>query len=103
MKKVTPHFLKSLIRQAAVHFDELIGKMGVAPKFPKESLLLFLLELADRNLNARAREVALTALDKLIRGGIRDHSGGGSHRHAVDPARRMPHFLSFCQRPPLTL
>ena len=91
-KKVTPQLLKSLVKQATVHFDEFNGGMGVAPKFPQESLLLFLLEQAERNLNARAREVALTTLDNIIRGGIRDHIGGGFHRYAVDPAWRVPHF-----------
>ncbi len=91
-QKVTPQLLKSLVKQATVHFDESNGGMGVAPKFPQESLLLFLLEQAERNLNDRAREVALKTLDAVIRGGIRDHIGGGFHRYAVDPAWRVPHF-----------
>ena len=54
--------------------------------------MLFLLEQAERNLNPRAREVALKTLDGIVHGGIRDHIGGGFHRYAVDPEWRVPHF-----------
>ncbi|MGI9410383.1 MAG: DUF255 domain-containing protein, partial [Hyphomicrobiaceae bacterium] len=91
-RTVTPQLLKSLVKQATQHFDDFNGGIGVAPKFPQESLLLFLLEQAERNLNPRAREVALTTLDNIITGGIRDHVGGGFHRYAVDPRWRVPHF-----------
>ncbi len=91
-RTITPALLKSLVKQATQNFDVFHGGIGVAPKFPQESLLLFLLEQAERNLNDRAREVALTTLDNMLRGGIRDHVGGGFHRYAVDPAWRVPHF-----------
>ena len=91
-RTVTPQLLKSLVKQATQHFDDFNGGIGVAPKFPQESLLLFLLEQAERNLNARAREVALTTLDHIIAGGIHDQVGGGFHRYAVDPRWRVPHF-----------
>ena len=91
-RAITPALLKNLVKQATANFDEFNGGIGVAPKFPQESLLLFLLEQAERNLNTRAREVALTTLDNMLLGGIRDHVGGGFHRYAVDPQWRVPHF-----------
>ncbi|MGI9423253.1 MAG: DUF255 domain-containing protein [Hyphomicrobiaceae bacterium] len=91
-RSITPQLLRSLVDQATQGFDDFNGGIGVAPKFPQESLLLFLLEQAERNLIPRAREVALTTLDNILSGGIRDHIAGGFHRYAVDPAWRVPHF-----------
>ena len=91
-RAITPALLKNLVKQATANFDEFNGGIGVAPKFPQESLLLFLLEQAERSLDKRAREVALSTLDNMLLGGIRDHIGGGFHRYAVDPQWRVPHF-----------
>ncbi|MGI9520467.1 MAG: DUF255 domain-containing protein [Hyphomicrobiaceae bacterium] len=91
-RSLTPQVLKRLVDEATHGFDEFSGGIGVAPKFPQESQLLFLLEQAERNLNSRARTVALFTIDNVIKGGIRDHIGGGFHRYAVDPHWRVPHF-----------
>lgn len=91
-RTMTPALLQRLVTQATTDFDEFNGGIGVAPKFPQESLILFLLEQAERNVNERARTVALTTLDNMLLGGIRDHIGGGFHRYAIDPAWRIPHF-----------
>jgi len=38
------------------------------------------------------RDMALTTLDKIARGGVFDQLGGGFHRYSTDPAWRVPHF-----------
>ncbi len=38
------------------------------------------------------REMALTSLDKIARGGVYDQLGGGFHRYSTDQAWRVPHF-----------
>jgi uncharacterized protein YyaL (SSP411 family) len=73
-------------------FDARRGGFGGAPKFPRPSELLFLLEggtlLGDRH----ARQMALDTLRAMAMGGMRDHVGGGFHRYSVDAEWRVPHF-----------
>ncbi|MEM7049001.1 MAG: DUF255 domain-containing protein [Acidobacteriota bacterium] len=71
-------------------FDPQWGGFGDAPKFPSPSNLLFLL---DRLAHSPAAEPLLaTTLDRMARGGIYDHLGGGFHRYATDRQWKVPHF-----------
>jgi uncharacterized protein YyaL (SSP411 family) len=70
------------------------------PKFPEPSNLLFLLARIRSWQGTgeppqpvvRARNMLLTTLDHMARGGIRDHLGGGFHRYSTDRYWRVPHF-----------
>ena len=88
------------------------------PKFPEPSNLVFLLERhaalkeRPRPLKTPARsplmldpgpasapvirrdplEMALLSLDRMARGGLRDHVGGGFHRYCVSRFWIVPHF-----------
>jgi uncharacterized protein YyaL (SSP411 family) len=67
------------------------------PKFPEPSNLFFLLARArddsvEESARQQAREMLVTTLDRMARGGIRDHLGGGFHRYSVDRFWRIPHF-----------
>ena len=73
-------------------FDRHHGGFGGAPKFPRPSDLLFLLQEFRRTGSAAARGMVLETLRAMARGGIRDHVGGGFHRYAVDAGWRVPHF-----------
>ncbi len=73
-------------------FDRRHGGFGGAPKFPRPSDLLFLLQEFRRTGSAAARGMVLGTLQAMARGGIRDHVGGGFHRYAVDAGWRVPHF-----------
>jgi uncharacterized protein YyaL (SSP411 family) len=73
-------------------FDPVHGGFGGAPKFPRPSVLSFLLRYYERSGNQEALEMALATLQAMARGGLRDHLGGGFHRYAVDEAWRVPHF-----------
>ncbi|MBY0230210.1 MAG: thioredoxin domain-containing protein, partial [Gemmataceae bacterium] len=61
------------------------------PKFPMPSNLLFLLGEARRG-DKEAGKMASLTLDRLARGGIRDHLGGGFHRYSVERSWTVPHF-----------
>ncbi len=73
-------------------FDTQHGGFGGAPKFPRSTAHNFLLRYHARTKNAEALEIVLTTLNKMARGGIRDHLGGGFHRYAVDERWLVPHF-----------
>jgi uncharacterized protein YyaL (SSP411 family) len=84
--------LARTVRQFGEMFDGRHGGFGGAPKFPRPSELLFLLREYARTGDGAARDMALSTLQAMGLGGIRDHVGGGFHRYSVDAAWRVPHF-----------
>ena len=72
--------------------DPFNGGFGTAPKFPRENVLLFLLDQAERTGDASLLEAVTLTLDGIIKGGIHDHVGGGFHRYGTDPEWNIPHF-----------
>jgi uncharacterized protein YyaL (SSP411 family) len=73
-------------------FDARRGGFGGAPKFPRPSELLFLMQAHAATGDPRARRMALDTLRAMALGGLRDHIGGGFHRYSVDADWRVPHF-----------
>ncbi|MBP8273059.1 MAG: thioredoxin domain-containing protein [Acidobacteria bacterium] len=73
-------------------FDRRHGGFGGAPKFPRPSELLFLLDAHALTGDAQAKHVVQESLRAMAMGGMRDHVGGGFHRYSVDAAWRVPHF-----------
>ena len=80
------------VAQFAASFDARRGGFGGAPKFPRPSEALFLLEAAALTGDPRPRQMALETLRAMAVGGMRDHIGGGFHRYSVDAEWRVPHF-----------
>jgi uncharacterized protein YyaL (SSP411 family) len=73
-------------------YDPRHGGFGGAPKFPRPSELLFLLQGHAFTGDAGARRMAVDTLRAMSLGGMRDHVGGGFHRYSVDAEWRVPHF-----------
>ena len=73
-------------------FDSFQGGFGPAPKFPRESTLFFLLDLAQRDGDQEALHAVDFSLIRMSSGGIHDQVGGGFHRYAVDEEWLIPHF-----------
>ena len=91
--------LGAAVQQFWRAFDQRRGGFGDAPKFPRPSELLFLLREHWRTAGplpegagSEARDMVLTTLTAMARGGMRDHLGGGFHRYSVDGDWRVPHF-----------
>ena len=90
--------LSSALERASGYFqrtyDEQWGGFGSAPKFPRPSVLYFLLRhaLSPESANSELMLVVLRTLDRMAAGGIRDHLGGGFHRYSVDRFWHVPHF-----------
>ncbi|HTK74226.1 MAG TPA: thioredoxin domain-containing protein, partial [Gemmataceae bacterium] len=72
--------------------DPVHGGFGHAPKFPHALDLRVLLRAWKRFGDEDALAVARLTLDKMARGGIYDHLGGGFHRYSVDERWLVPHF-----------
>ncbi len=90
-QNLTPEAIKKAAAGVIAQVDYFSGGLGVAPKFPQEAALLFLLDQAERG-DSEALEVVKGALDGMLKGGIHDHVGGGFHRYAVDANWLVPHF-----------
>ncbi len=66
-------------------YDAANGGWGGAPKFPAASVIELLLARGER-------EMSLSTLRAMARGGIYDQVGGGFARYAVDATWTVPHF-----------
>src|SRR5271166_3969021 len=73
-------------------FDRTRGGFGDAPKFPRPSVLNFLLRYYQDNGNQEALEMTLQTLASMAAGGMNDQLGGGFHRYSVDERWFVPHF-----------
>jgi uncharacterized protein YyaL (SSP411 family) len=81
-----------MVASALEKFDHHHGGFGSQPKFAHPSAIDLLLDVATRTGNEAAREAATLTLQKMARGGVYDHLGGGFHRYSVDEAWVVPHF-----------
>ncbi len=76
-------------------FDRVWGGFGRAPKFPRPSVLLFLMRYAaivPLIESKKIQEMVKLTLQKMAMGGLQDHLGGGFHRYSVDQIWQVPHF-----------
>jgi uncharacterized protein YyaL (SSP411 family) len=73
-------------------FDREHGGFGGAPKFPRPSVLSFLIRYHHRTNEPEALDMVTATLEAMARGGINDHLGGGFHRYSVDERWFVPHF-----------
>jgi len=79
---------KALLRS----FDAQNGGFGQAPKFPHPMDLRVLLRHHARTGDAQSLHAATFTLEKMARGGIYDHLGGGFARYSTDERWLVPHF-----------
>jgi len=84
--------VEKMVSSALEKFDRHHGGFGSQPKFAHPSAIDLLLDVASRTGNEAAREAATVTLEKMARGGVYDHLGGGFHRYSVDQAWVVPHF-----------
>jgi len=74
------------------NFDEEHGGFGGAPKFPTPNNLLMLLKHYQKVPSPELWTAISYTLERMARGGIYDHVGGGFHRYSVDEKWLVPHF-----------
>ncbi|MBG7607776.1 MAG: thioredoxin domain-containing protein [Verrucomicrobia bacterium] len=78
-------------------YDHHQGGFGDAPKFPRPTVMLALMQLHERfkedsEESKMAWDMAEGTLRNITKGGIHDHLGGGFHRYSVDEFWHVPHY-----------
>ena len=101
--RVSPSALTAIQDSALKIFDPQHGGFGQAPKFPHPSALDFLIERYAKSGDGlqgtsgnQLREVIVTTLERMARGGVYDQLAGGFHRYSVDERWVVPHFEKMC-------
>lgn len=92
LETVTPDQIEAATDAIIEEIDPFYGGLGVAPKFPREMVFLYLLDQADRKADPELLATVQETLDAMLRGGIHDHVWGGFHRYATETDWSLPHF-----------
>ncbi len=91
-EELTPAVLDVAFKRLAPHIDAEWGGFGSNIKFPQPMVHEFILRFGDRSGEPTAQVMVDLTLDRMMRGGIYDHLGGGFHRYSTDRAWLVPHF-----------
>ena len=84
--------LEDIFNHWKPNIDFINGGNKGAPKFPLPVGIQFLLDYHCLSNNEEALKAFTTTLDKMARGGIYDHIGGGFARYSTDAIWKVPHF-----------
>ncbi|MFB3815818.1 MAG: thioredoxin domain-containing protein [Terriglobales bacterium] len=87
-----PAIVERILASAQSQFDHEHGGFSTAPKFPHPAVIDLLLDHYVRTGDRDARNMAVTTLDQMARGGLYDQLGGGFHRYSTDERWIVPHF-----------
>jgi uncharacterized protein YyaL (SSP411 family) len=92
----SPAVIGAIVKSALKIFDPQNGGFGSAPKFPHPAALDLLIDQYVRSGDEQLRNVFVTTLEKMARGGVYDQLAGGFHRYSVDERWVVPHFEKMC-------
>ena len=84
--------LHLLAKQFKDRVDPQTGGRRGAPKFPMPNNWQYLMHYAHRYNDAGAKQLLITALDRMMMGGIYDQLEGGFARYSTDSLWLVPHF-----------
>jgi len=108
--RVSAGVIAAIQESAVKMFDPEHGGFGRAPKFPHPSVLDLLIERYARAASPRGadggvrpytnaeelRNLIVTTLQHMAKGGMYDQLAGGFHRYSVDERWMVPHFEKMC-------
>jgi uncharacterized protein YyaL (SSP411 family) len=92
----SPTVIDAIVKSALGMFDPQNGGFGNAPKFSHPAVLDLLIDQYVRTGDEHLRNVFVTTLEKMARGGVYDQLAGGFHRYSVDERWVVPHFEKMC-------
>jgi uncharacterized protein YyaL (SSP411 family) len=84
--------LEAIVKPWKQHFDFKEGGANRAPKFPMPNNWQFLMRYAHLMKDEECQVIVRLTLEKMAKGGIYDHIGGGFARYSVDGHWHVPHF-----------
>jgi hypothetical protein len=84
--------IDAALRRYRDAYDPVHGGLARAPKFPSSLPLRLLMRRHVAAGDDDLREMALSTLEHMARGGIYDQVGGGFHRYSTDRLWLVPHF-----------
>lgn len=88
----TKDHLDNIVSNFVSNIDYTEGGREGAPKFPMPNNYEFLLTHHGLSAKQDVLDAVTITLDKMARGGIYDHLGGGFARYSVDAVWKVPHF-----------
>ncbi len=88
----TIEYLNDTVKKWSIYFDDELGGLNRAPKFPMPNNYHFLLRHAYQNKDEDLIKYVNKTLTKIALGGIFDHVNGGFSRYSVDTKWHIPHF-----------
>ena len=88
----TSEYLNETVKKWSIYFDDELGGLNRAPKFPMPNNYHFLLRHAYQNKDDDLITYVNNTLTKIALGGIFDHVNGGFSRYSVDTKWHIPHF-----------
>ncbi len=91
-EKISPEIFFTATDNFKKSYDHEDGGFGIAPKFPASFSLMYLLRYYQHSKDQQVLEIINNTLEKMARGGIFDHLGGGFHRYSTDKHWLAPHF-----------
>jgi len=92
----SPTVIDAIVQSALKMYDPQNGGFGSAPKFPHPAGLDLLIDEYVRTGDEQLRDVFVSTLEKMARGGVYDQLAGGFHRYSVDERWIVPHFEKMC-------
>src|SRR5580698_219433 len=92
----SPAVVDAIVKSALEMYDPQHGGFGSAPKFPHPAALDLLIDRYVRSGDEELRDVFVSTLEKMARGGVYDQLAGGFHRNSVDERWVVPHFEKMC-------
>jgi len=90
--KVSAQIIDAIVESSVKIFDSQNGGFGSAPKFPHPAALDLLMDHYARTGKEELRNVFVSTLEHMARGGVYDQLAGGFHRYSVDERWVVPHF-----------
>ena len=84
--------LEAIVKPWKQYFDFTAGGLGKSPKFPMPNNWQFLMRYGHLMQDEECKVIVRLTLEKLAKGGIYDHVGGGFARYSVDGHWHVPHF-----------
>jgi uncharacterized protein YyaL (SSP411 family) len=90
--RLGPDFLDAVFDRLVGLVDPRNGGTRGAPKFPQTNLLDLFWRAGPRSGRDDGPAATLLTLDRISRGGIWDHLGGGFARYSTDEIWLVPHF-----------